>query len=141
METLFDLLLRDRHLTMDLLSAFAGVALVLALIGVYGVTAYSVAQRTQEVGIRRALGAQHSDILRLVIGHGMTITTMGVLAGVAGAFALTRVLREFLFQVSTTDPIVFAGIAALFLFVALVACLIPARRAARVDPMEALRLG
>jgi putative ABC transport system permease protein len=141
METLFDLLLRQRRLTMQLLSAFAGVALVLALIGVYGVTAYSVAQRTQEVGIRRTLGAQHGNILRLVIGQGMVITAMGVLAGVAGAFALTRVLREFLFQVSATDPIVFAGVAALFLLVALLACLIPARRAALVDPMEALRLG
>jgi putative ABC transport system permease protein len=141
METLFDLLLRQRHLTMELLSAFAGVALVLALIGIYGVTAYSVAQRTQEVGIRRALGAQHSDILRLVVGQGMLITSGGVAFGVAGAFALTRVLREFLFQVSATDPLIFAGIAALFLLVALLACLIPARRAARVDPMEALRLG
>ena len=141
METLFDLLLRQRHLTMELLSAFAGVALILALIGIYGVTAYSVAQRTQEVGIRRALGAQHADILRLVVGHGMVLTAAGVAIGVAGAFALTRVLREFLFQVSATDPVVFAGIAALFLVVALLACLIPARRAARVDPMEALRLG
>jgi len=141
METLFDLLLRQRRLTTQLLSAFAGVALVLALIGVYGVTAYSVAQRTQEVGIRRALGAQHGNILRLVIGQGMVITAMGLLAGVAGAFALTRVLREVLFQVSATDPIVFSGIAALFLLVALLACLIPAQRAALVDPMEALRLG
>lgn len=141
METLFDLLLKQRHLTMLLLSAFAGVALLLALIGLYGITAYAVTQRTQEVGIRRALGAQGGDILRLVLGQSMGIAVAGVAGGVAGAFALTRVLRQFLFQVSATDPVVFAGIAVLFLAVAAIASLVPARRAARVDPMEALRAG
>jgi hypothetical protein len=141
METLFDLLLKQRHLTMLLLSAFAGVALLLALIGIYGVTAYSVAQRTREVGIRRALGAREGDILTLVLGESMAITLVGVAAGVAGALALTRVLRQFLFQVSATDPLVFVGMAMLFVVVALAASWIPARRAAQVDPMEALRVG
>jgi putative ABC transport system permease protein len=141
MENIFDTLLRQRHLTMVLLSLFAGVALVLALVGIYGVTAYSVTQRTQEVGIRRALGARQADILRLVLGHSLAITLAGVAGGVAGAFAITRVLRQFLYQVSTTDPVTFVAIAVLFTGVALIASFIPARRATRVDPMDALRVG
>jgi predicted permease len=141
METLLDLAMRQRRLTMALLAVFAGVALLLALVGVYGITAYSVTQRTQEVGIRRALGAREIDILQLVLIQSLAIALAGVSIGVAGAFALTRVLKEFLFQVSATDPIVFGTVALLFLAVALVASLIPAIRASRVDPMTALRVG
>jgi ABC-type antimicrobial peptide transport system permease subunit len=116
------------------------VALLLALIGLYGVIAYSVAQRTQEMGIRRALGAQHHDILRIVMGRGLVLVLMGVAAGVAGAFALTPVMKALLFHVGATDPVTFAGIATLFLLVALVASYLPARRATSIDPMAALHV-
>jgi predicted permease len=129
----------QRHLLLILLGSFAGVALLLALIGIYGLIAYSVAQRTQEMGIRRALGAQQSDILRLVVGQGFRLALAGVAVGITGAFALTRVMKTLLFHVSATDPATFAGVALLFLFVALAASYIPARRATRIDPMAALR--
>ncbi|HUA17352.1 MAG TPA: FtsX-like permease family protein [Bryobacteraceae bacterium] len=103
-------------------------------------TAYSVAQRTQEVGIRRALGADEGDILRLVLRQSLITVAAGVIAGSAAALALTRVLRDFLFHVSATEPAVFIGIAALFIAIASLASLIPARRAVRVDPMTALRI-
>ena len=125
---------------MTLLGSFAAVALLLALMGIYGVIAYSVAQRTQEVGIRRALGAQQTDILRLVVRQGLILTAIGVSIGLIGAAALTRLMKTVLFHVSATDPATFAAIAALFLFVALAASYIPARRAARIDPMSALRI-
>ena len=131
----------QRRLTMALLGLFAGVALVLAVVGIYGVIAYSVAQRTQELGIRRALGAQHGDILRLVLGQALGLALAGVILGVGGALALTRVMTGLLFHVSPTDPATFVGVALLFLFVALAASYLPARRAARIDPMEALRVG
>ncbi len=130
----------ERRLLTILLGSFAGVAVLLALIGIYGVIAYSVAQRTQEVGIRRALGAQQSDILRLVIGQGLALALAGIAVGLGGAFALTRVMQTLLFDVSATDPTTFAGIALFFLLVALAASYIPARRAARIDPMAALRV-
>jgi putative ABC transport system permease protein len=139
MESVFDETLGQRRLTMQLLGSFAGVALLLALIGIYGVIAYSVAQRTHEVGIRRALGAQQSDILRLVLGQGLGLTLAGVALGIAGAFALTRVIKTLLFEVSATDPTTFGAIAILFVLVALAASYIPARRASRIDPMAALR--
>ncbi|MES1258766.1 MAG: FtsX-like permease family protein, partial [Acidobacteriota bacterium] len=130
----------QRRLLVILLGSFALTALVLALIGIYGVLAYSVTQRVQEVGIRRALGARHSDILRLVAGRGLMLALAGILVGLAGATVLTRVMTTLLFHVSATDPATFAGIAVLFLGVALVACYIPARRATRIDPMAALRV-
>jgi predicted permease len=130
----------ERRLLMIVLELFAGMAVLLALIGIYGVIAYSVAQRTQEVGIRRALGAQQSDILWMVVGQGLALTLAGIALGLGGAFATTRVLQTFLFQVSPTDTATFAGIALFFLVVALVASYIPARRAARIDPMAALRV-
>jgi len=123
-----------------LLGSFAGMALLLALIGIYGVIAYAVAQRTQEVGIRRALGAQQGDILRLVMRQGFVPTVTGIVIGLIGAAVLTRVMTTVLFQVSATDPATFAGVAALFLVVALAASYIPARRAARIEPMSALRV-
>jgi predicted permease len=140
MDNLVESQIGQRRLLMILLAAFAGVAVLLALMGIYGVIAYSVAQRTQEVGIRRALGAQQKDILWLVVRQGLVLALAGIVLGLGGAFALTRVMKTFLFQVSATDPATFAGIALLFFMVALAACLIPARRAARIDPMAALRV-
>lgn len=139
MQDLVELAVGSRRLLAPLLGSFAGVALLLALIGIYGVIAYSVAQRTREMGIRRALGAQHRDILRLVVGQGLVLAVVGIAIGVGGAFALTRVMKTLLFHVSATDPAIFAGIATLFLLAALVASYFPARRATRIDPMAALR--
>jgi ABC-type antimicrobial peptide transport system permease subunit len=141
MDEVLDATLGQRRLTMLLLGSFAGMALLLAVVGLYGVIAYSVSQRTQELGIRRALGAQQGDILRLVMSHALGLTLAGIAIGIAGAFALTRVMRNLLFQVSATDPATFVGIAFLFLLVALAASYVPARRAAQIDPMAALRIG
>ncbi len=141
MEDIVDASEGQRRLMTTLLSFFAGAAVLLAMIGLYGVIAYSVVQRTKEMGIRRALGAQGSDILSLVIGHGLGLTVVGVGIGIAGAFALTRVMKSLLFQVSSTDPVTFAGVAVLFVLVALAASYVPARRATRIDPMAALRTG
>lgn len=123
---------------LSLLAGFAGVAVLLALTGLYGVIAYTVAQRTREVGIRRALGAQHADILRLVLGQGLSLTMAGIALGVGGGLALTRFLKSLLFQVSPVDLATFAGVAILFLAAAVLAAYIPARRATRIDPMRAL---
>jgi len=130
--------LGTRRVSMQLFAVFAGAALLLAAIGIYGVMAYSVTQRTQEIGIRMALGAQKSDVLALVIRQGMTLTVIGVVVGVAGAFALTRLIANLLFGVAATDPLTFIAIPLLLLFVALVACYLPARRAARLDATIAL---
>ena len=139
MESVLEATMGQRRLTMLLLGSFAGVALFLAVIGIYGVIAYSVAQRTQEVGIRRALGAQQADILRMVLSQALGLALAGVAIGDAGALWLTRLMKSMLFQVSSADPATYLGITALFLVVALAASLLPARRASRIDPMTALR--
>jgi putative ABC transport system permease protein len=131
--------LADRRFALELLGVFATVALLLAAIGIYGVMAYSFSQRTHEIGIRIALGAQRLDIFRMAVGEGMQLVAIGLAVGLVGAVALTRFVRTMLFDVSPSDPITFGAISFMLAAVAFVACFIPARRATRVDPLVALR--
>jgi ABC-type antimicrobial peptide transport system permease subunit len=129
----------QRRFPMLLLGVFAAVALVIAAVGIYGVISYAVSQRTQEIGIRMALGAQMGDVLRMVVWRGMSLTLIGGALGVAASLALTRVMKNLLFEVSATDPVTYVFVALLMVVVALIAIYIPARRATKVDPLQALR--
>ncbi len=131
--------LNQPRFTSLLLGIFAGIALTLAVVGIYGVLFYTVSQRTHEIGIRMALGARRFDVLKMILGHGITLTLLGVGIGLGLALAVSKYLQKLLFEVQPTDSLTYAGVAALLVAVALVACYIPARRATRVDPMVALR--
>jgi ABC-type antimicrobial peptide transport system permease subunit len=131
--------LRMERLFAKLLTVFGVLAQLLASIGLFGVMAYAVSQRTREIGIRMALGAARGEVLAMIVRQGLTLTLIGITLGLVGAFAFTRVLQNQLFAISPLDPVTFIAVSALLVIVALLACWLPARRAARVDPMVALR--
>jgi ABC-type antimicrobial peptide transport system permease subunit len=139
METIVADSIARQRFTMLMFGVFAGVALLLASVGIYGVLSYIVGQRTKEIGVRMALGASRGDVLRAFLRDGARLTMIGVAGGTVAAIALTRLMTSILFEVKPTDPVTFAGVAALLCLIALVACYIPARRAASIEPMQALR--
>jgi putative ABC transport system permease protein len=139
MDELITVSLAQQRFNMLLLGLFAALALVLAAVGIYGMMAYRVGQRMHEIGIHIAFGAQRRDVLRLVLGDGAKLACFGIAIGIAGAFALTRLMTSLLFEVKPTDPETFAVVAIVLAIVALAACYVPTRRAMRVDPMVALR--
>jgi putative ABC transport system permease protein len=128
-----------KRLATFMFAVFALIALALAGVGIYAVMSYAVSQRTHEIGIRMALGAQPRDIFKLVITQGLALTLVGIVIGLAGAYAMTRAMAQILYGVTATDPLTFAGISLLLGCVAMLACYVPTRRAIRVDPMIALR--
>ena len=140
MDEILNATLGQRRVTLMLFSAFSAMALLLSIVGIYGIVAYSVEQRTQEVGIRTALGAQKGDILRLIVVQGLILAVIGIAIGSVGAFLLTRVMVHLLFNVSATDTVIFLLTPAVFVFVSVLASYVPARRAANIDPMIALRV-
>jgi len=139
MDEILELDLGDRRQQMWLLGVFAGLALLLTSIGLYGVLSYGVAQRTREFGLRIALGASHGSVIRMVLGRGVLLTSVGLLIGLGLAWASARTMKSLLYGVTDTDPLTFVVVVGLLGAVALVACYVPARRATRVDAMEALR--
>jgi len=139
MEQILSGSISQRRFHLLLIGAFSVLALILAAVGIYGVITYSVAQRTHEIGIRMALGASRTDMVKLVVRHGMAIVAIGMVIGLGGAFTVTRLISSLLFEVAPTDPATFALTSFLLTTVALLACYIPARRAAKVAPMVALR--
>jgi predicted lysophospholipase L1 biosynthesis ABC-type transport system permease subunit len=139
MQTVYDKSVARTSFTLAMLAIAGAMALALGLIGIYGVISYTVSQRQREIGIRLALGAQQGDVLQMVLKHGATMTLAGVAIGIGASLALTGLMASLLFGVSAHDPVTFAVVATLLIFVGLLACYIPARRATRVDPMVALR--
>jgi putative ABC transport system permease protein len=141
MEQLVAASITGQRFSLVLLALFAGLALALATVGIYGVMSSMVEQRTREIGIRMALGAQKRDVARLIARQGLTLAVIGVGVGLIASLALTRLMATLLFGVGATDPLTFAGVAALLLTVAALACYVPARRAMKTDPLVALRCG
>jgi putative ABC transport system permease protein len=139
MDQVLDKSVAQRRVTMLLLAIFAGAALLLAAVGIYGVIAYSVTQRTQEIGIRLALGAQRSDVMRMVMRQSALLALAGIAIGALGALALTRLMTDLLFQVKPFDPLTFLTVSTLLAAIAVLASFVPGRRATRVDPVVALR--
>ncbi len=139
MEEKLAVTIAPRRFSMILLAVFAGLALVLAIVGIYAVMYSTVAQRTNEIGIRIALGAGRNDVLRMILGHGARLAMLGLAMGLGGAWAATRLLKSMLFNVTPTDPWTFSAVAVALFLVAMAASLLPARRAMKVDPIVALR--
>jgi putative ABC transport system permease protein len=139
LKTIMDNSLAQPRFSMLLMASFGGIALLLACIGMYGIISYSVAQRTREIGIRLAVGAQPRQVLTMILGHGARLAGLGIVIGLLAALSATHVMESFLYGVQSTDPITFVGMTLLFIVVALLACYLPARRATRVDPLIALR--
>jgi ABC-type antimicrobial peptide transport system permease subunit len=139
LETIVDDSMAVSRFAMLLVTAFGAFALLLASLGMYGVISYSVMQRTQEIGIRMALGARHKNVFAMVLGQGARVAALGILIGSAVAVVVARLLARFLYGVTATDPLTFVGVSLLLLGVALLASYIPARRATKVDPMNVLR--
>lgn len=139
MESVIDMHLNNRRGIMLLLAAFAGIALLLSAIGIYGVLAYDVSQRVREIGIRGALGATRQQVMTLILRQGLWKTTAGLVLGLGGALLLSRYMTSLLYDLQPTDPLAYAAVSILLLGVALVASYLPARRAARIDPIVALR--
>jgi putative ABC transport system permease protein len=139
LESMVEQSLAPRRFNLLLLSIFAIIALLLAAVGLYGVMSYAVTQRTREIGIRMALGAQRRDVLRMVLRQGLFLSSIGVLIGLAASLALTGAMKSMLYGVSSTDPATLIGISLLLTAVALLACYLPARRAIKVDPLAAVR--
>ena len=139
MDQIVDRNVADRQQQMTLLGAFAGLALVLASIGLYGVLSYAVTQRSREIGLRIALGASANSVIRMIVARGLALTGVGLVIGLIAASAATRALKNILYGVAATDPLTFACVSALLAIIALIACWAPARRASRVDPITVLR--
>jgi len=137
--TVIDMSVAQRRFSMMLLGVFAALAMILAIVGIYGVMSYTVSQRTHEIGLRMALGAETSQVLKMVVGEGLTLTAIGVAIGLVAAVGVTRSMSGLLFGVTNTDFPTYLGVSAVLVAVALVACYVPARRAAKVDPLIALR--
>jgi putative ABC transport system permease protein len=139
MEEIISSDLGERRFLATFIGIFAALALVMSCVGIYGVISYLTSQRTHEIGVRMALGAERRDVLRMVVGEGAKMATIGIAFGLVAALGLTRLMAKVLFGVSAHDPLTFVGVAALLGFVTVAACYIPARRATKVDPMVALR--
>jgi ABC-type antimicrobial peptide transport system permease subunit len=139
MDEVFSTSVEQQRFSMLLVGLFGGLAVVLAAIGIYGVMGYSVTQRRQELAVRMALGARTGQVLQLVLKDGVVLASLGVIVGLAGAFALTRLFRSLLFEIQPTDVMTFVSVAVLLVLVALLASYIPARRASKIDPLTALR--